>query len=373
MLRSRIERIHEVVRRMMPTWSKRTKADESSAGPPDSDLFISRTLVTTHAVGIGILGVGLSFAVTLLRPVADTQCDATLEGSCGPGMECNAGVCVSAELGQALCEFGKSCEGCVCTGSCASGACVEEVDVEDVCDDPRTMQLIEDLVKKHGECKDKVGATFTGCQAQDVGEFLIEHPQFKSIEETFPDVTLLTFPSGKPASVLPASETRGRGAWPDTKTRDFYASRLRSAIERFKSADHILIFGRASPSTNEVADFTFAQARVAWARSLLVQESATTVVERTKFNAKILEFSLGGRSALKFSEFAKRERSGLRYVPHRAAELRQVLAAAENERQGKLLASQRADYEERINRSVTIIAISCRGAETAAPAPHGAP
>lgn len=340
--------------------ARKPEARPAGAPPHEKDLFVSRALLTTHAVGLGIFGVAFSFALHLLNPPAPPDdCDVSAEGSCPPGMECNAGVCIKAEDARPFCEFGKSCEGCNCTGSCDSGVCIEPRVGLTACDDPGTQRLIQDLVAKHGQCKEKVGASFTGCQAPDVREFLINHPEFKRIEQTFPDVTLLTFPSGKPANVLPASETRGqRGGWPDAKTRAFYVSRLREAIPAFKQAQYILIFGRASSSGNMHADFSFAQARVAWARSLILEEAAGKDLDaRSKINAKILEFSLGAESGLRSPEFAKM--SKLRVATHRSEELRSLLAAADRERNGTLSAGEREEIEERINRSVTIVVINC--------------
>lgn len=369
MLRNKLHQIHQLVTRWLST--RPGLAEAAPAAPPDADLFVSRTLVAAQAAALGVFGVAFAFLIQVYDPSDRAAiCDASVEGSCGPGRECRAGVCVAqSEVDKPFCAIGGACdEQCECTGACEQGVCVEAPVRSAACDDPDTRLLIAELVKKHEQCTQKVGS-FVGCSAPDIREFLLDNPRFKKIEQTFPDVTLLTFPPGKPAPRLPYSETRGqRGGWPDKKTREFYASRLRAAVPAFQQAQHILIFGRASATDNEVEDFTFAQSRVSLAHQLIVEESGKDTASRTRIGAKILEFSLGGRSELKFAEVAAKQ--DLRIVPYRSQELRDLLRAVDRQRSGKLVESERAALEERINRSVTIVAITCQGA---APASHGAP
>lgn len=367
-MRNRIRRLLDIILQWFARGSHPRPESAYVPAPPDNDLFISRVFLTLYAFIVGILAVILSATMSLIGRcnVEGTSCDPSFEGECGPGMECNAGMCVRSEK-KPLCEVGEACGACECLGpsSCEAGVCTAPPAQHPVCEARETQQLIRDLVKMHAGCKASVGSSMTGCAAQDVRKFLIEHPLFQTIERTFPDATVITFPSGEPAARAPSGEGRGgRSRWPDAKTRDFYAARLRDAIPALEAANYILIFGRASPTASEVHDFSFAQSRVAWARDFIVQAAGKTVDERQRMAGKILDFSLGGASMLTFDDFAGR--ANLRFSTHRSAEQRRLAGAVARHKKSPLKPAERQELEELINRSVTIVAIPCTAAPGAA-------
>lgn len=311
------------------------------------------------------LYIGLSFLTPRLQHSAGPRaCRDDLADQCGEGEVCREGLCV-ADPKARDCGEGEPCGACTCIYpmTCGDEQVCRARPVEARSCSPKAAEFVQEMLAYQVQCVASAGGQeLSNCPTTNVKDFLLSHEKFDALLQEFPQGLVFLFPNGQPSIAGLDAEARPE-AWPDAATRKFYRDAIDEQKQTLLAAKHLVIVGRASKG-NTAASFAYAQARVRFARTALLDALANTPTERGELSKRFIEFALGAERPLTLEFFLLNQLPVISWNADSRRELSRVLEAMRNN-----TAPGRGDrraIEDMINRSVAIIAIgpACAGGGT---------
>lgn len=308
------------------------------------------------------LYIGTSFLAPRLQATPGPQaCREDLADQCGEGEVCREGVCVTDPKARD-CADGDPCGACTCIYpmTCGDEQVCRARKVETRTCTPKAAEFVAEMLAYQVQCVASAGGQeLSNCPTNNVKDFLLSHEKFDALLQEFPQGLVFLFPNGQPGLAGLDAEARPE-AWPDEATRKFYRAAVDEQARTLLSAKHVVIVGRASKG-NTAASFGYAQARVRFARTALLDALADTPTARGELSKKFIEFALGAERPMTLEFFLLNQLPVISWNADSRRELSRVLEALRNN-----VAPGRGDrkaIEDMINRSVAIFAIGpeCAG------------
>jgi hypothetical protein len=339
-------------------------AVESTPDDTDATLLIYGIYFTMVAFLVAALYVAFAYIVpTMTSNGAVASCRGDRANECGEGKVCREGTCV-AEPDAVDCAEGGACDGCTCVFPMTCGEdniCRAPAEVVTKCSES-SAKFAQEMVDFQAKCVSNAGGVpLSGCPTSNVKDFLLSHEAFDALLKDFPSGLMFLFPSGAPPlDALDGEEAPRLEPWPDETTRRFYVEAVQKQAKEFRRAKHIVLVGRASRG-NANKNFAFAQARVRFARQVLLDALASNHVERGELSKKFIEFALGSERPLQIEFFQLYPFPAITWSSQSRQDLSRALGKVQKN-QG-LKRNERLEMDGMINRSVAIFAIppECSG------------
>ncbi|MCY0990940.1 hypothetical protein OV203_27595 [Nannocystis sp. ILAH1] len=284
-------------------------------------------------------------------------CRGDREGECGEGKVCRAGSCVT-EPALLECAVGSSCDGCACLqpNSCDGANVCQSPKLDKAACSKESIEFVKDLQAHQAACVSNAGGEMlSSCPASKVEEFLLNHQGFDRLLKEFPRGLLFLYPSNAPPLDILEGDDAQKYLWPDEATKKHYVEEVKKLSKELKSARHIVLVGRASRGGTANKNFAFAQARVRFARQMLIDALAETHIERSEASKKFIEFALGDVRPLQLDFFLSYSYPAVTWSSQSIHDLSKTLEKLG--RNQALTQSERREMEDMINRSVAIFVI----------------
>lgn len=317
---------------------------------------------------VAFLGAALYVAFAFIVPtIANNggvaRCRGDRANECGEGKVCREGVCVT-EPDAVDCAEGGTCDGCTCVFPMTCGEdniCRAPAEVVTKCSES-SAKFAREMVDFQAKCVSNAGGVpLSGCPTSNVKDFLLSHEAFDALLKDFPSGLMFLFPLGAPPlDALDGEEAPRDEPWPDAATKNFYVEAVQKQASEFRRAKYIVLVGRASRG-NANKNFAYAQARVRFARQVLLDALASNHVERGELSQKFIEFALGSERPLQIEFFQLYPFPAITWSSQSRQDLSRALGKAQKN-QG-LTRNERTEMDGMINRSVAIFAIppECAG------------
>lgn len=291
----------------------------------------------------------------------EAACREDLAGQCPEGQLCVEGACVP-DAAAAACEDGAPCNTCTCIYpmTCGDDAICHAGPVKAAKCTPRAAEFVREMLAYQVQCIAHAGGVeLTNCPATNVRDFLLSHEKFDALLQEFHPSGVFLFPEGRPDIASLGLQYEGP-SWPDEPTRAHYRAALSKQAPALVAAKHVVIVARASKG-NTAMSFAYAQARLRFARSVLLDVIAASPGDRSGVAGRFIEFAIGAERPLNLEFFLLNQQPALLWNDRAAREFSQMLEGVRNNQ--PLTRDRRQAAEDLINRSVAIFAVppECMG------------
>lgn len=305
--------------------------------------------VTTVVLGM-VLFAGYELAARGDGVVGRVCSPETEAEACEEDEVCRGGQCLAAPepLPALPCQEGDACGECACAAPLACDAADRCVPREAPRCSAEVQTLLGDLRRFERERCRSAGADASTCPPKDLQDFFVAHADFNRLLLGLEHATTIHFDRRQPgADGLPPRQAT------------HYRGEMAALADRVRTAEHVLIVGRASEDRGQDASTRtrnnfLAQARMGEVREWLVGLESTPE-GRDALGAKFLTLAIGTSHPLDVAALARNPFH--RYVAWSAratAELRGWVAE-----HARLDVATTEQMVRRLNQSVLVIPIPC--------------
>lgn len=361
--------ISRIMQRMRVFWG--ASSVEKSAPPPvpmgstTEDRLATAVIIGIYFTMVAFLGCALYVTFAHVVPTVfitktSAACHGDRENECGEGKMCRNGSCVEEPV-MLDCAEGSACDGCTCIIPMKCGEdnfCRAPSVPETQCSD-EVIRFVGEMVEFQEKCIANAGGEpLSSCPTDNVMNFLLSHEAFDSLLKSFPNRLMFLFPLSAPPLQMKQSSLDGEEAsrlpWPDKDTKKFYIDAIQKQAKEFTGARYIVLVGRASRG-NPNKDFAYAQARVRFARDILIEALANTPVARGAISKNLIEFSLGSARPLQLGFFQLYRSPAITWSKQSEQDLSKAIEMLDKNH--LLKKAEKDELENTVNRSVAIFAI----------------
>lgn len=281
----------------------------------------------------------------MASPGRSDECVDDDESDCPEGQFCVDHRCVEdVDLARPICRPEGTCGTGVCDCGpgleCNDGVCVHPEPSASICDDPK---LVATLTRLRAACKDE------HCSPPEFMKSFDDYGFARSVVD-LRDALTVHFPAGMP----PISE---RPAWPDTPTREYYLNQLDRYLPELAAAKHVFVVARSSrlgdPRRNEQIYHGRREATKALIFEAMRRRFGREFVDSNAVRAKFTYFTLWHEAPLTRESFRHQADRAVMWSEHSSSRLRQLLERED-------LAAEHATWLDRvINQATIVIPVPC--------------